>query len=47
MGVERQCEVEILKQPQKESQCVRKQLSVNSNRTNGPGRTKDKVSLWG
>ncbi|XP_039544861.1 uncharacterized protein LOC120490990 [Pimephales promelas] len=42
MGVERQCEVEILKQPQKESQCVRKQLSVNSNRTNGPGRTKDK-----
>ncbi|XP_056123900.1 RIMS-binding protein 2 isoform X27 [Rhinichthys klamathensis goyatoka] len=41
MGVERQCEVEVLKQPQKELQCVRKQLSVNSNRTNGPGRTKD------
>lgn len=46
MGVERQCEVEVLKQPQNELQWVRKQLSVNSNRTNGPGRTKDKVSIW-
>ncbi|XP_051759893.1 RIMS-binding protein 2 isoform X28 [Ctenopharyngodon idella] len=42
MGVERQCEVEVLKQPQRELQWVQKQLSVISNRTNGPSRTKDK-----
>ncbi|XP_059359399.1 RIMS-binding protein 2 isoform X12 [Carassius carassius] len=42
MGVERQCEVEVLKQSQNELQWVQKQLSIISNRTNGPGRTKDK-----
>lgn len=46
MGVERQCEMEVLKQSQKDLQWVQKQLSIISNRTNGPGRTKDKVSLW-
>ncbi|XP_067269557.1 RIMS-binding protein 2 isoform X25 [Pseudorasbora parva] len=42
MGFERQCEVEVLKQPQRDLQLVQKQLSVISNRTNGPDRTKDK-----
>ncbi|XP_042618450.1 RIMS-binding protein 2-like isoform X2 [Cyprinus carpio] len=42
MGVEKQCEVEVLKQSQRELQWVQKQLSIISNRTNGPGRTKDK-----
>ncbi|XP_052459452.1 syntaxin-3-like [Carassius gibelio] len=42
MGVEKQCEVEVLKQSQRELQWVQKQLSVISNRTNGPGMTKDK-----
>ncbi|XP_052419537.1 RIMS-binding protein 2 [Carassius gibelio] len=42
MGVERQCEVEVLKQSQNDLQWVQKQLSIISNRTNGPGRTKDK-----
>ncbi|XP_073674646.1 RIMS-binding protein 2 isoform X17 [Garra rufa] len=42
MGVERQCEVEVLKQSQRDLQWVQKQLSIISNRTNGPGRTKDK-----
>uniref|UniRef100_A0A9J7XS02 RIMS-binding protein 2 n=1 Tax=Cyprinus carpio carpio TaxID=630221 RepID=A0A9J7XS02_CYPCA len=42
MGVERQCEMEVLKQSQKDLQWVQKQLSIISNRTNGPGRTKDK-----
>ncbi len=46
MGVERQCEVEVLTQPQRDLQWVQKQLSIISNRTNGPDRTKDKVSLW-
>ncbi|XP_042584913.1 RIMS-binding protein 2-like isoform X3 [Cyprinus carpio] len=42
MGVERQCEMEVLKQSQNDLQWVQKQLSIISNRTNGPGRTKDK-----
>uniref|UniRef100_A0A8C1NMX1 RIMS-binding protein 2 n=1 Tax=Cyprinus carpio TaxID=7962 RepID=A0A8C1NMX1_CYPCA len=42
MGVEKQCEVAVLKQSQRELQWVQKQLSIISNRTNGPGRTKDK-----
>lgn len=46
MGVERQCEVEVLTQSKRDLQWVQKQLSIISNRTNGPARTKDKVSLW-
>ncbi|XP_043102923.1 RIMS-binding protein 2-like isoform X29 [Puntigrus tetrazona] len=42
MGVERQCEVEVLTPSQRDLQWVQKQLSIISNRTNGPGRTKDK-----
>ncbi|XP_051950924.1 RIMS-binding protein 2 [Xyrauchen texanus] len=42
MGAERQHEVEVLKQSQRELQWVQNQLSIISNRTNGPGRTKDK-----
>ncbi|XP_058640427.1 RIMS-binding protein 2 isoform X16 [Onychostoma macrolepis] len=42
MGVERQCEVEVLTQSKRDLQWVQKQLSIISNRTNGPGRTKDK-----
>ncbi|XP_073767187.1 RIMS-binding protein 2 isoform X29 [Danio rerio] len=42
MGVERQCEVAVQKQSQRELQWVQKQLSIISNRTNGPSRSKDK-----
>ncbi|KAL7884079.1 hypothetical protein AOLI_G00068490 [Acnodon oligacanthus] len=44
MGGDRQCEVEMmLKQSQRELQWIQKQLSIISNRTNGPMRAKEKV----
>ncbi|KAI4891675.1 hypothetical protein NFI96_017566 [Prochilodus magdalenae] len=44
MGADRQCEVEMmLRQSQRELHWIQKQLSVISNRPNGPLRTKEKL----